>query len=72
MLQLQASAWPRCLGPHKPRKAPAPVLPGPAEENDMRTPEQLSNFGSRMESALSSICAALIQAAPDLDALDAK
>ena len=38
----------------------------------MSMPEQLSTFGARMKTALSSICEAVIQAAPELDALDAK
>ncbi len=45
---------------------------GQAGEDGMRRPKQLSKFGSCMEAGLSSICDALIHAAPELDALDAK
>ena len=69
---VQASAWPRCLGAHVPNKAPVPLPSGQAGEDHTRAPEQLSSFGSYMKAALSSICEAVIQAAPELDALDAK
>ena len=69
---LQASAWPRCLEAHVPNKAPVPMPSGQGDEDHMSAPEQLSIFGKRMKAALSSICEAVIQAAPDLDALDAK
>ena len=69
---VQASAWPRCLGAHIPKKAPVPMPSGQPAKDAVQTPEHLSHFGSRMKAALSSICEAIIQAAPDLDALDAK
>ena len=69
---MQAPAWPRSVGAHVPNKAPVPMPAGQAGEDGMRRPEQLSRFGSRMEAGLSSICDAIIQAAPELDALDAK
>ena len=69
---VQASAWPRCVGAHVPNKAPAPMPSGQPAEDQMRTPEHLSTLGSCMKAALSSICEAVIRAAPDLDALDAK
>lgn len=49
-----------------------PMPSGQADEDHMSAPEQLSNFGSRMKAALSSVCVAVAQAAPDLDGLDAK
>ncbi len=69
---VQASAWPRCLGAHVPNKTPVPMPSGQAGEDHISAPEQLSSFGSYMKAALSSICEAVIQAAPELDALDAK
>ena len=72
MLDMQAPAWPRHFGAHVPDKAPVPM---PAREADQETAsraKQLSTFGTRMEQTLSSVCDAVINAAPDLDALDAR
>lgn len=43
-----------------------------ADEDHMHRPEQLSRLGSRIERALAGVCSAISQAAPGLDALDAK
>ncbi len=69
---MQAPAWPRLLGAHVPNKLPVPVPVREADQDKARRPQQLSRFGARMELALSSVCEAVISAAPDLDALDAR
>ena len=55
-----------------PDKAPVPLPAREADQDKASRPEQLSRFGTCMERALSSVCDAVINAAPDLDALDAR
>lgn len=69
---LQAPAWPRCQGAHVPDKALVPLPSHETDEQRTQRPERLSASGSRMERALAAVCSALISAAPDLDASDAK
>lgn len=72
MLDMQAPAWPRHLGAHVPNKELVHMPAREADQEDASRAEQLSRFGTRMEHALSSVCDAVINAAPDLDALDAR
>ena len=69
---LQAPAWPRCQGAHVPDKAPAPLPSHETDEQHTQRPEHLSASGCCMERALAAVCSAVIGAAPELDALDAK
>ena len=69
---LQAPAWPRCHGAHLLHKRPVQLTRLETDEQHMHRPARLSAVGSRMEGALAAICSALIDAAPELDALDAK
>ena len=69
---LQAPAWPRCQGAHLPHKRPVALPSHRADEEPMQRPARLSALGARMERALAAVCSALIDAAPELDALDAK
>ena len=43
-----------------------------ADKQHTQRPARLSALGARMERALAALCSALIDAAPELDALDAK
>ena len=69
---LQAPAWPRCQGAHLPNKEPVPLPHHRADGQHTQRPARLSALGARMEHALAAVCSALIDAAPELDALDAK
>ena len=69
---LQAPAWPRGQGAHLPHKRPVPLPGHRADEQHTQRPARLSAAGARMERALAAVCSALIDAAPELDALDAK
>ena len=69
---LQAPAWPRCRGAHLSHKRPSPLPHHRTDEQHTERPARLSALGSRMERALTAVCSALIGAAPELDALDAK
>ena len=69
---LQAPAWPRCQGPHLPYKRPVPLARHKTDEQHAQRPARLSALGAHMERALAAVCSALIDAAPELDALDAK
>ena len=55
-----------------PDKAPAPLPSHETDEQHTQRPEHLSASGCCMERALAAVCSAVIGAAPELDALDAK
>jgi hypothetical protein len=69
----QAPAWPAPLGEHAAEKQPLPLPRGPEQAaGHSGRPGRLTALGVRMERCLLAAAAALTQAAPDLDALDAR